>query len=88
MRAGKYPVRMQPLDRTRVTGLALMLAAALQALWFVVGVRRRSYAAVAVPAGVLALSAAALLFWVGWTTYELEDDLEGLEFAPEPLDDL
>ena len=29
-----------------------------------------------------------LIFWVGWTTYELEDDLEGLNFVPEPLDDI
>ncbi len=76
------------MDRTRLTGLILMIAAAFQALWFVLGVRRRSYAAVAIPAGVITLTAAVLIFWVGWTTYELEDDLEGLNFVPEPLDDI
>lgn len=79
---------MAPMDRTRLTGLVLMIAAAFQALWFLVGVRRRSYAAVAIPAGAITLSAAIVLFWIGWTTYELEDDLEGLNFVPEPLDDI
>ena len=79
---------MAPMDRTRLTGLTLMLAAAFQALWFLAGVQRRSYAVVAIPAAAIMLSAAVLLFWVGWTTYELEDDLEGLNFAPEPLDDI
>ena len=76
------------MDRTRLTGLTLMIAAALQALWFLVGVRRRSYAAVAVPAAAITLTAAVLIFWVGWTTFELEDDLEGLNFRSEPLDDV
>ena len=40
---------MAPMDRTRLTGLTLMIAAAFQALWFLLGVRRRSYAAVAIP---------------------------------------
>lgn len=79
---------MAPMDRTRLTGLILMIAAAFQALWFLLGVRRRSYAAVAVPAAAITLTAAVLLFWIGWTTYELEDDLEGLNFVPEPLDDI
>ncbi len=79
---------MAPLDRTRLTGLVLMMAAAFQALWFLLGVRRRSYAAVAIPAAAITLSAAVVLFWIGWTTYELEDDLEGLNFVPEPLDDI
>lgn len=76
------------MDRTRLTGLTLMLAAAAQTLWLLVGLSRRSYAVVAVPAAVVTIAAAVLIFWVGWTTYELEDDLEGLEFAPEPLDDI
>ena len=76
------------MDRTRLTGLTLMIAAAFQALWFLVGVRRRSYAAVAVPAAAITLTAAVLIFWVGWTTFELEDDLEGLNFRSEPLDDV
>ncbi len=79
---------MAPMDRTRLTGLTLMIAAAFQAIWFLAGVRRRSYAAVAIPAAAITLTAAVLLFWVGWTTYELEDDLEGLNFVPEPLDDI
>lgn len=79
---------MAPMDRTRLTGVVLMIAAAFQALWFLLGVRRRSYAAVAIPAAAITLSAAVVLFWIGWTTYELEDDLEGLNFVPEPLDDI
>lgn len=79
---------MAPMDRTRLTGLTLMIVAACQALWFLAGVRRQSYAVVALPAALITLTAAVLLFWIGWTTYELEDDLEGLNFIPEPLDDI
>ena len=79
---------MAPMDRTRLTGLTLMIAAAFQTIWFLLGVRRRSYAAVAIPAALITLTAAVLIFWIGWTTYELQDDLEGLNFVPEPLDDI
>ena len=76
------------MERTRLTGLVLMGLALLQALWFVLGLRRQSYAAVALPAAVLMLVLTGLIFWTGWTVAEMEDDLEGLEFAPEPLDDI
>ena len=79
---------MAPMDRTRLTGLILMIAAAFQALWFLLCVQRRCYAAGAITASAITLTAAVLLFWIGWTTFELEDDLEGLNFVPEPLDDI
>ncbi len=75
------------MDRARLTGLLLMTAAVIELLLFCVYLARRSYAALAVPvtAGVAIVS--ALAFWVGWTLVSMEDDLAGLEFEAEPLDD-
>ena len=62
--------------------MALM---ALQALLFLLGVLRRSYAALALPLGALVGVGSALGFWVGWTLVSMEDDLTGLEYEAEPL---
>ena len=76
------------MERTRLTGALIMAAAAIEVALFLYGLARRSYTALALPVAALVLTAAALCFWVGWTLLEAEDDLEGLEFAPEPLDDV
>ena len=74
------------MDRTRLTGTLLMAAAALQLLLFVVGALRRSYTALALPVAALGTILSLLGFWVGWTLATMEDDLTGLEFDAEPLD--
>ena len=73
------------VDRTRLTGALLMALMVMQALLFLVGVLRRSYAALALPVGVVVAVTSVLGFWVGWTLLSMEDDLTGLEFEAEPL---
>ena len=75
------------MDRTRLTGSILMALAALQIVLFVLGVLRRSYAALAIPVTLLVGVITVLAFWVGWTLASMEDDLAGLEFEAEPLDE-
>ena len=62
-----------------------MALCALQALLFLTGAARRSYAALALPVGVVVAVGSALGFWVGWTLVSMEDDLSGLEYEAEPL---
>lgn len=73
------------MDRTRLTGALLMALMVLQVLLFLAGVLRRSYAALALPLGLLVVVGSALGFWVGWTLVSMEDDLTGLEYEAEPL---
>ena len=75
------------MDRTRLTGVALMGLSVVQVLLFLLAAARRRYAAVALPgaAGVMGIS--VLAFWVGWTLVSLEDDLTGLEFEAEPREE-
>ena len=54
-------------ERARLLGRALMAGSVLQLVLFLLGVRRRSYAALAIPLlGALA-AVSALAFWVGYT---------------------
>ena len=57
----------------------------IQALLFLVGAGKRSYAALALPVGLLVGVGSVLGFWVGWTLVSMEDDLTGLEYEAEPL---
>ena len=57
----------------------------LQALLFLVGAWKRSYATLALPVGLLVGVGSVLGFWVGWTLVSMEDDLEGLDYEAEPL---
>jgi hypothetical protein len=50
----------------RAQGTLLLAAGALAAVLFAAGVSRRSYAAVAVPVGVLVAAASLVLVWLGW----------------------
>ena len=75
------------MDRTRLTGALLMAIMVVQVLLFLIGALRRSYAALAMPIGVMVGVVSVLGFWVGWTLLSMEDDLAGLEFEAEPLDE-
>ncbi len=75
------------MDRTRLTGTILMVVMAAQVVLFMVGAAKRSYAALAIPIAALVTFISVLGFWVGWTLASMEDDLTGLEFEAEPLDE-
>ena len=66
----------------------MMGAAVLELLLFLRGLSRRSYAAVAIPVALLVVVISALAFWTGWTLLTVRDELEDLEFAVEPIDDV
>lgn len=71
------------MDRSRMTGIVIMLGAVVEMLLFLYGAIRRSYMAVALPVmgGLAAIS--ALAFWIGWTMLTSETELEEeLEEAP------
>ena len=54
-------------ERTRQVGQGLMALAVVQALLFLLGVTRRSYAAIAIPTLFLVAAISGIAFWVGWT---------------------
>lgn len=66
------------MDRSQMTGVAIVAVAVVQVLLFVVGLARRSYLALALPIGLAVAGISALAIWVGWTMMTTETDL------PEP----
>ena len=54
-------------DQTRQAGRALMAGAGLSVVLFLLGVARRSYAALAIPVFAGLAAAAGMAFWVGYT---------------------
>lgn len=69
------------MGRSRELGIILMIAAAFQALFILIGMMRRSYFAVALPVATAVAIISALAFWVGWTMANTEPDLAELEEA-------
>ena len=69
--------------RARLLGCSLMAASVLQLVLFLCGMRRRSYAALALPVLGLLTIASALGFWVGYTmaTTRFTD---APDYPPEP----
>ena len=64
---------MTPAQRT---GALLMAGAAFELLLFLAGALRRSYLALALPVAAAMFALTALTFWLGWTMYTLEDEVE------------
>ena len=62
------------MNRAQATGVILMVGAALQMLLFLVGITRRSYAALALPIMAAMTTLTALTFWLGFTMLRLEDE--------------
>ena len=60
------------MDRTQITGAAIVTGAVLQFLLFSVALIRRSYLAVALPIGLALAAISALGVWVGWTMMTTE----------------
>jgi hypothetical protein len=63
-------------DTSRAQGGLICLGAALAALWFVAGVLRGSYLALAIPVAIGTLFVLGLVFWVGWTIYTVHVEPE------------
>ena len=64
------------MERSQLTGVLIMAGAVLQMMLFLWAAARRSYMAVALPVlGVLA-AISALAFWIGWTMFTSESELE------------
>jgi hypothetical protein len=66
------------MDRSQMTGVAIVAIAIVQVLLFTAGVARKSYLALALPIGLAVAGVSALAIWVGWTMLTTETDL------PEP----
>ncbi len=67
------------MGRSKQLGTIMMIGAAIQALFMIVGMMRRSYLAIALPVVAATTLISALAFWVGWTMVNTEADLAELE---------
>ncbi|MEX2225116.1 MAG: hypothetical protein WEB52_01555 [Dehalococcoidia bacterium] len=67
------------MGRSRELGMILMIASAVQMLFMLVGMMRRSYLVVALPVVTAVGIVSALAFWVGWTMINTEPELAELE---------
>lgn len=69
---------------SRRMGALIIAGAVLQMIIFLIGLTRRSYAAVALPVAVALAGLSALAVWVGWTMMTVEADLPEPELESEP----
>jgi lipopolysaccharide export LptBFGC system permease protein LptF len=68
------------MQRSRQTGLIIMIVSAFTLVVFVWAMLKRSYMAVALPVMSALAVVSGLAFWIGWTLYAGEDeDEEDLE---------
>jgi uncharacterized membrane protein YesL len=70
------------MERSQMTGVLIMAGAVLQMILFLWAVARRSYMAVALPVMAILAAISALAFWIGWTMFTTESELEE-EFEEE-----
>jgi hypothetical protein len=74
------------MERTQLTGVLIMAATVLQMIIFLWATAKRSYMAVALPVMAAVAAVSALAFWIGWTMFttesELEDELEDEAATP------
>ena len=55
------------MDRGKLLGAAICVAALALTVVFLWGISARSYWAIAIPVALLVIVCMAMLFWVGWT---------------------
>jgi hypothetical protein len=70
------------MERSQMTGILIMAGAVLQMMLFLWAAARRSYMAVALPMMGALAAISALAFWIGWTMFTSESELEE-EFEEE-----
>ncbi len=68
------------MEKSQLTGVLIMAVTVLQMIIFLWATAKRSYMAVALPVMAAVAAVSALAFWIGWTMFttesELEDDLD------------
>lgn len=69
------------MDRSQMTGGLIMVGAAVELLFFLVGLFRKSYMAIALPVTLAMAALTALAVWVGWTMLTTPADMP--DFEPE-----
>ena len=67
-----------------MTGIALLAGSAVELVLFLAGLRRRSYAALAIPVAGAVAGLTALAMWVGWTMLTTEVDMPEPEVEEPP----
>lgn len=72
------------MERSQQLGAIIIAATALNFLFFLIGVLRRSYFALAYPTTIAMGAASALALWVGWTMMNAEPEVTELEAGTEP----
>jgi hypothetical protein len=71
------------MERSQLTGVLIMIGATLQMFLFLWAVARRSYMALALPVMAALAAISALGFWIGWTMFTTEAELEEEELEEE-----
>ena len=66
------------MERSQQTGVIIMIVAAFQFVVFFWAMTRRSYMAIALPVMSALAAVSALAFWIGWTMFTAEEDVEDL----------
>jgi hypothetical protein len=72
------------MERSQLTGVLIMAGAVLQMMLFLWAAARRSYMAVALPVMATLAAVSVLAFWIGWTMFTTESELEE-EFEEEAI---
>ncbi len=72
------------MERSQRLGAIIIAATVLNLLFFLRGVLRRSYFALAYPTTIAVGAASALALWVGWTMMNADADVAELESGSEP----
>lgn len=72
------------MERSQQLGAIIIAATVLNFLFFLVGVLRRSYFALAYPTTIAVGAASALALWVGWTMMNADSEVADLESGAEP----
>jgi hypothetical protein len=75
------------MEKARLAGVLIMVGAILQMVIFLWATARRSYMALALPVMGALAAVSALAFWIGYTMFTTETDLEQeLDLAETPIE--
>ncbi len=75
------------METSRLAGVLIMVGAVLQMIIFLWAVARRSYMALALPVMGALAAVSALAFWIGYTMFTTEEELEQeLELGEPPVE--